>query len=79
MPVPPIPESASYIHIRRRMNYLGNDNYDASGHYGLGVRGNVAAIEFSSETCSHRWALAFGFSKGATFVRVVRLPDEESA
>jgi hypothetical protein len=72
-------ESATYIHIERRVNFLGNDHYDASGRYGLDVRGDVAAIEFWSETCSHRWALAFGFHKGATFVRVVRLPKAETA
>lgn len=69
-------ENASYIHVDGRVNFLGNDDYNASGRYGMDVRGDVTGIEFSSETCAHRWALAFGFHKGATFVRVVRLPDD---
>lgn len=74
---PPM-EDSSYIHIGRRVNFLGNDTYDAAGRYGLEVRGDVTAIEFWSETCPHRWALAFGFHKGATFVRVIRLADTEA-
>jgi hypothetical protein len=78
-PFCPPSERASYIHIERRVNFLGDDEYDAEGRYGLGVRGDLTAIEFSNETCAHRWALAFGFHKGATFVRVVRLSEDHSA
>lgn len=69
-------EDASYIHPRM-VEIPGNDAYEAKGSYGLEVRGDVVAVEFRSETCSHRWALAFGFHKGATFVTVTRLPDRQ--
>jgi hypothetical protein len=33
------PDGASeFIHVTRRINFLGNDNYDATGQYGLAVR-----------------------------------------
>jgi hypothetical protein len=76
-PFCPPEEDASYIHITQRLRLVGNDNYDTAGEYGLHVHGDVVAVEFWSETCPHRWALAFGFHKGATFVRVIRLADSD--
>jgi hypothetical protein len=64
-----------YVHIDRREAFLGNDNYDASARYDLGVRGDVTALHFWCEFRSHHWVLAFGAHKGELFVRVVRLAD----
>ncbi len=66
-----------YVQIDNTRWTPGNDNYDAADEYpNLGVRGDVTAIHFSAE-CGHHWALAFGFHKGWTFVRVVRLTEEK--
>lgn len=65
-PFCPASAQASYIHFR-----------ETSGPSSLEVAGHTTIIEFESETCPHRWALAFGFHKGATFVDVARLPDAE--
>jgi hypothetical protein len=72
-------ELSSYVHIERREVFLGKDNYEASGRYHLGVRGDVTALHFWCEERHHRWVLGFGENKGELFVRVVRLTDLREA
>lgn len=43
------------------------------------VSGERGGLAFWSETCPHRWMLAFGEHKGATFAEIVRLPDRQEA
>ncbi len=53
----------NYVHMRDPEVHHGHDHYDASGVFGIGVRGDVLVVRFDGE-CNHSWSLVMGEHKG---------------
>src|SRR5690348_857988 len=64
-------EHASNVHLDKAEQFPGHDAYDASQHYGIGVRGDVTVLHFWCEEGGHRWVLVFGEHKGGIMVKLI--------
>jgi hypothetical protein len=71
----PFCDDEVYAYATGYHTFAGEDSGKARGRYGLDVRGGVEAIEFAGESSTRRWALAFGFHNGNTYMSVARLPN----